>query len=118
MAEQQFDELIKRLDVIADKVGQGAEHFWPLVVKQVYINFWVGLGSLLLMLTLACISGLIARRISINNRDEDIVVCYLVAAGFFGIIAGVLLLGFLCIWLPSVLNPEYAALVSLLENVK
>ena len=107
----------RALQVLAEKLGVGIDHFWPLAVRQqlleggISLGLWVGL----VVLTL----GLLYFVVVCVKRAQ-----WLVAVTLFGV-AGIL--GLLSMigaaaggveTLTQLLNPEYAALESVMDMVK
>jgi hypothetical protein len=52
-----MDELAVKLAELADKFGVSVEYLWPLLVKKVIIDWWVGTGLLVLFMIISIVTA-------------------------------------------------------------
>jgi hypothetical protein len=116
MDQATTNEIIKRLDAVAAKVGQGMDHFWPLMVRQEVIEGVVALVVWAVIALALAVAGRIAAKRGVTDKDGDVspIVVLLVVLVF----AFILLTGVAIDASIDMLNPEYAALMNLLEVAK
>ena len=110
---QTIDKLKEVFAPIAEKIGQGAEFGWQIVVKQ-----QIGYGIMGLFLAIGGIVFIIIGfkvykdKIKINEHDKDTVVYFLIIPGLATFILGTIF-GILHLF-----NPEYYAIQFFLGLVK
>ena len=101
-------EILQRLDALAQKLGTTVEHLWPLLVKEQSVMGWAGLVALALLFLFGVASllgGLIA--------DKEVPTCL---GGFSLFLFCAIGLPMLCVEvLPRIVAPEAAALRSLIQ---
>lgn len=112
------DEILKRIDALAAKLGVASDHLWRVLTQQARIEAiedlaWAALFFALSGASIWAIRWVIARRDDDNIPGELGVVSVIAALVFFVVacncIAGT----------PGMfLNPEYWALKQILETVK
>lgn len=56
------------LQKLAEKFGQGADYFWPILVKEQFINGIMFASAAVLSLAMAAITATIAKK----TKDEDL----------------------------------------------
>jgi hypothetical protein len=106
-------EILKRLDALAEKLGVAANHLWQVLVLQVHNEAIV----LLVVGTIAFIAGSAVATWGHRNLDEQ------GEGAAFAIVFGwglVAVVGGLCIThgILYLLNPEYYALKEILEVLR
>jgi hypothetical protein len=110
------EELLKRLDALATKMGTTVDHLWPVLLRQQRIEgiYDVVVGLLLVVVCVA-IWRATGKYIREHEYDSDIAwPVRVVGIGIFGLFALVLFgEAITCL-----LNPEYAALKALAEMFK
>lgn len=111
-----WEKLEKVFEAVAEVIRKGGEHFWPLVVRQQFIN-----GSFDLLLAIGVVpSGWRMFKWCRNKAKEDTYndTEWSVAAGavVFVMVIAVLILLFYAI--SMLFNPEWWALVALTNLVK
>lgn len=101
------------LSVVADKVGVASDHFYPILVKQQYMEGFIdlGIGAVLLLLSIF-LSGVLW--LLIRDKDGETVFPVIVIT-FITILFGISFFGS---GLLGVMNPEYYALKEIMEVVK
>ena len=126
MDKEIINEVLKRLDTIGEKIGVGADYFWPKFVKQELIEAWVSLGSLIFFGVLFFLVAYYAGKFwdqDHQNRDrysicreshEPLWISSIVVLGIGFIVSTV---AFFCEFF-DVFNPEYWALKSLFTTIK
>jgi hypothetical protein len=112
MLQEPFqDALLSQLDSLAVKMGMAAEHVWPYLIRQVYVEFWVATVGIVVLAVLFILSV----RYTKGHKDCDgdptfMAFVALFVTGFCTIILAV----FWVDTIIAVLNPEYAAIRQLL----
>lgn len=111
------DEILKRVDKLADKFGVGAEKLWGYLVQAQFVDGLIGSIFAVLGLALMLGFGLVVRQLvtKLETKDSG----DLVGASIFLIGVGLVLF---CIGggsaLYNFLAPEYEAFRELLEALK
>jgi hypothetical protein len=113
-------EILKRIDLLAAKLGTTASQVWEIFLKQAKVEVWEDLGLTVLGTGLIIGGAFLARwatkqfqAASYNNKD--LYIAPVVIGWLVGLLGGVLLLvGSLSIWTP-LLNPQYWALQQILS---
>ena len=107
---------------LAEQIGVGVEHFWPIFVRQQVIYGTMGVIGwvffaivIVVLVTIGCKNG---KKYDWENGNEHLYMPYLIIAGIIGFI----LLMYSCIEMPTavsrVINPEYHALSDIISKVK
>jgi len=120
------EEIGRILDELGKRIGPAGEFAWTISVRQVLIESVVWITAGLVVFTFAGALVFLARRYDAKARikpddagywhyssDQDLTPGALVFLG----VAGVAALVLITFNLPSLLNPEYTAMVRLLEKV-
>lgn len=113
-------EIFDRLDALAAKMGVAVEWLWPIFVRQQYVM--VGPGIVLTLLAAAAGVGMAKWSKRLKQTQgctcDDPWVGAAIASGVFWVatIVGLCALAFAGV--PRLINPEYYALVDLVEVVK
>ena len=106
---------VNALDAIAEKLGMGVDHFWPMFVKEQVISgvAWMLFGVLLLI-----IAGVSFIKIKRAYKEDGL--CTTKVIGYEVLLPFCLILGTLCITanFSKILNPEYHALRSVMKMMK
>ena len=103
------DEILKRLDALAQKLGTTAEHLWAVLIRQSYIegveDVAVGVGCVFAFLF--CLRQYLNPR---EGSDEDVTLCIRIVCILAMVALGIA--GMSCLYgAPGELgNPEYRAL--------
>jgi len=111
-------ELLNRLDMLANTLGTTVEHLWPILVRQQHINGWIHLGLWApFCLVLAGGAALLLRhtikRDRFNGPDSE---GWFIANLLFGIAGatGLIALPFVVHFgITRLANPEFYALMAL-----
>lgn len=121
--ERVIDEVLTRLDAVAEKIGEGADYFWPVLVRQQYVEATFALVFALVMLGLAFLIPAWAR--SINGRGNwgdgtgapsgECVGFIVLLFGFLGCLGWFLTY---VLHFGAFFNPEFYALQDLLAMLK
>jgi len=110
-------EIMSRLDAIAAKFGETANYFWPKMVENQIIEGWFKiLGPCILMLIAFAIL-FIGYNLQKANKYEtdDSGISITIIGTIIGIIAFILVVGFIPEGILVLNNPEVYALQELLE---
>lgn len=110
MSNEQIKQIIEALRPLADKFGQGADQFFLLAVKQVYIS---AVENLLWLVLFSLPLKMLFRLAKNENLDETervfsglgIVICFALI---------IVCVGFL---VENIFNPEYQALLNIFHLV-
>ncbi len=93
---------------IAEQVGVGVDHFWPMLVRQQLIEAWTPIVALVLLVVPAAV---FIRR-AVRETHGDYTFIFAMATGVLTLIAaGAVLFESI----PRFLNPEYYALKEILQ---
>ena len=114
MYESLNKELLARLDIIGDKIGKGAGYIFPLAVRQVYVDTIVLTVALILSSLGAAICARYVDGVDLDRGRGFVLLTVFISLATLSII----LLILFTVQLAAVLNPEYAAIKSLLGAVK
>ena len=112
------DEIGRILDEIGERMGPAGEYVWVLAVRQSYIGGVTGILTGLL-LTAICGAGLLwavhlIRKPKSSYTEEGFAGTFLLIGSFLGVAAG----WFIAVsGVHSLLNPEYQAMVRLLDRL-
>jgi hypothetical protein len=111
MNPETINQITQYLDKIGEKIGQGAETIWPWLVRQVYIDGSIAIGVFIL-----CSFCLITSLIFVLKNEkfaEELwgIVPFTAIVSAFSFVAAI-------VFASRFLNPEYWALMDLLERVK
>jgi cytochrome bd-type quinol oxidase subunit 2 len=117
------EELLKRLDVLAAKLGVTAQYLWTVLVKQAHIEaamdtFWAVVFIALLVSGVICLRWSIKK---INDPDTYNEEGWIALSTFSGIVifAGLILVPvFTSSAIAEHFNPEYWALEKILSALK
>lgn len=122
MSDQMMSEVLARLDLLIEKLGEGAVKAWPLFVKQA---FWVdGVATLVAGLVLAGTAAAAVRVvIALRNKAEDVdsineAVGYEFGSILVAVVAVILAVVGALMSSTAVLriiNPEYYALMNIVR---
>ena len=128
MDKELMNEVLKRLDMIGEKLGYGANYFWPKFIRQEYIDGWVSV--VLLLVFAALFVGVLyytVRHWKPKNEDGTTPIYSIYGnnhEGFWIFITTILFIilsytgvNFLSKFF-DIFNPEYWALKSLIETFK
>ena len=124
MNEESIQLILNKLDQVAMKIGVTVEQIWPWLIRQQYVD---SLASIALLLVLIPLTGWMAYYMSIHWRPSDdkiysiyrsdhefpwtLGVSILCTATFINIVV-------FCFSFTKIFNPEYHALMKLLDMVK
>jgi formate-dependent nitrite reductase membrane component NrfD len=113
-------ELLKRIEVLAEKLGVTADHLWSVMLRQAQIETWMMASSLLLgIVGLALVVPMLKRAIHYDKKHEN-GLAFVSGAG--AVLIGIASIGFVMtavVNLPTLIaNPEYWALKDLLSKVR
>lgn len=109
------DEILKRIDALATKLGVTADHIWAVLVKQAGVEFkeWIVWASLwfILSICLAYSARWIYKKF---EKTEPELFMFAAAPGAIALVLG---LGCLGNTMTLVLNPEYWALTQITKMI-
>jgi len=124
LVEKFGDKMDQYFQALADKAGVATDHFWPIFVKQQYIE---GI-SLLVLLMIGFIACVLLFRMGINHVENFDSRNYpkstpKVLIGFIAgtILSAIVFIGFATegsATIGKIINPEYYAVQSLVQMVK
>ena len=103
--------------VLAEKVGVGVEHFYPIFVNQQRLE---AIGFILCIVPFFVISLVLLKLGFAFKATRDIErrdVCFIGCIAFTIVFAMLFCLG-VCQYVPQLLNPEYSALKDILGMIK
>jgi len=116
-------EVLKHLDALGEKMGVGANYFWPKFIKQEFIEAWVSLGSLIFFGVLFFLTTYYTSKLwnpkgegySIYAEDHEPI--WIAALVIWGIGLFAAMIAFFTQFF-DIFNPEYWALQSLFNTIK
>lgn len=114
------EEILKRIDALAEKLGVASEHVWGVLVKQAVLEGAIGL-SLWVIATVGL--SLTARFVTkelleMAKYKEDRLFGTVVPAVFVFILVGIPGITLLSTWIGKIANPEYYAFQEILSVFK
>ena len=107
------EELLKRLDLLATKLGVAVEHLWAVLVRQGTVEGAIGAFAAILG-GVICLVSVKNFRVAYQEYEEDVWVvgwAFLAFVSFIGFAVGVVRAKYL-------FNPEYFALQEVLRLLK
>ena len=111
------EDIARILDDLGNRIGPAGEYVWQLTVRQVVIDAWLwgAFGILLFLVGVACVV-IAVKMYPPDSGDTPISdgAAFLALTGLAASIAGILMdvmLG------TTLLNPEYHAMIRLLDSV-
>lgn len=110
------EDVGKILDEIGERIGPAGEFAWQLTVRQVVIEGWVFgiVGVVALFVVVGSIYGMLRNLGDESSVDREFVAFFCsVGLGIFGLVALIMVIASV----PKLLNPEYHAMVRLLERI-
>lgn len=120
--KETIDAIKEALTPIADKIGQGAEFGWEVVVRQQYIEGITGVILSIFLFVLIVIVGLVLTKIGLKEMKKNnysgwdiVVVAYWLFGGGFG---GLFVITWFYNSMLQLLNPSYYALQFFIGMVK
>ena len=105
------------LDAIADKLGTGIDHFWPLFIKQQWADGIISIIIFVLIMMFFILLSYISYKNYKNGPNPDtglILTLALLATA----LVGLLVVYELRTGILQILNPEYYALKEIMELMK
>lgn len=119
MNEQTINQIKELLAPIGEKIGQGAEFGWEIVVKQQTVEAYIGLSVLVLGIILTFLTFHLAKKSDWKGsspRWNEIASMVCGVFGFFMLIIG--FIEFLSTGIGQLINPEYYAIEFFIGLVK
>jgi hypothetical protein len=106
-------ELLGRLDVVAAKIGVGAERLWGFLLKDAFVSGVQAyvIGAVLLVIGLLALKA--GRSADADNREDDGICFYML-----GVVLMFLSVVMFVVWVGNFLNPEYVAFKTLMGLLK
>ena len=131
MNNEVVDKLQSALEILANQLGQGVDHFWPLFIREQSIRGFMGVIFFLLVLVIIFIflkiTPAIQKKAIEKNKESypsldegwhpNYGVPYIFVSIFIGIALMVSLVK-LFVSIPLLLNPEYHAIQAVFDLVK
>lgn len=126
ITDEAINQIILRVDRLADKIGITVDQIWPWLVRKQYMDFYLAIGCFfVLLIVLIALSIFTAKHwnpkglenheiYSIYKSDHEaffVIPLALITILLFGSAIG------LMFDISSVLNPEYSALKDLMSMV-
>lgn len=116
------EEILKRIDLLAAKLGVTADHIWAVLVKQARVEAaeWIIWSLFWFILSGACayMSRWLYKLEKTGNRSHEVEEAYFLFAAVPSGIAFVIAAGCLANILTLFVNPEYWALKQIMEMMK
>jgi len=116
MKDETILEITEKMELaittMSDKIGVGADKFYPIIVEQQYINGWVHIWlavPILIIATVLILMGFIERK----DNPESSNWAFFIGVIFYGL--------FIAIFggnLTHILNPEYYAFMEIANLIK
>lgn len=106
-------ELVTALEPVAQKLGVAAEHMYGVLVRQSFVEGVTYIVSWLIVALSASYIGYRIRTDPDNVHNEDAVATGWFFQGFAMLILAIAI----GVNLPSILNPEYGAIKTLIDSV-
>jgi len=109
-----YEKAMEILRWLGDQIGEGAEHFWPVIVREQWIEALPWLSLPFFMAGLWWILHRTAKKI--NSEDDRAVALIAI-----NIVCPLVLLGCMVVFcgrFPQFFNPEYHAMQDVLEMIK
>lgn len=119
MNEQTLNAIKELFSSVGQKIGQGAEWGWPILVKQQIVNGWISLSySLLGVLILIFGSWGMSKLIKYTKEEKELWTGIIFGFIAVFVIGGSLLFINFTNSIQCFVNPEYMALMSLNDLIK
>lgn len=119
--DQYIEQLKPLFEKVAEKIGQGAEFGWAVIMKQQYVVAVLGLGTAIMGLVLAYIVYKICKK-SIQECEKDEYSGWSMIGVAAGVAGGILSLFMIMQGsydaITHFVNPEYYALEFFIQQVK
>lgn len=113
--KEELSMVISYLDKIGEKLGAGTNYFWPVIVKQQYVDSFVAMGFFILCLLIEIIIGV--KAIKVYEREGDVEIWQQIVLSVFGLVLFFSFVAFVVEGFDFI-NAEYWALKDLLQMVK
>lgn len=121
---QVIDKLKEVMQPVADKIGQGAQFGWGVVLRQQYVTaylglFWMFVGVIGMLCFIALMRFAIKgykKSSDYNSQDEYTVLA--IVSGIFTTICTIIALSGATVAITHFLNPDYYAIKFFLDLVK
>jgi len=118
MSDNTMQEILKRVDALAAKLGVTADQLWGMLMKQASVELWssllwIMLLSLLLVASVFATSRAARRMAKDKDTANDFL---LMIGGLLGIVVGTIGIAVTLSAIPTLIfNPEYWALKQLIH---
>lgn len=115
MSDETLDKLKVAFEPVAQKIGEGAQFGWEVVLRQQYIEGLLGIVFGILIIIIILI--VLYKSIQIAKKDDDLIPLPLIV-GIVGTVASALLMGWVYNSALKLLNPAYYAIEFFINIVK
>ena len=105
------EQMMKMLEVLANKLGTTAEHLWGILIKQAYITAWTDIILLISFIIILFVFGKISFKF-LADFDRILVSTIIVT------VLGILMGNFIPEIVNGFCNPEYWAFKNILSCIK
>ena len=113
MKDEILQTVVQKIDLIAAKLGNGVEHFWPIFIRQVYIDSFISIIVFVFCASVLCFLSVLCYK----KRHQDDMPLEFVGFVVF-IIATIVSFAIFIMYGFSFLNPEYWALQDVISKFK
>ncbi len=112
------DEILKRLDILAAKLGITAQYLWGVLVKQARIEMYADIGWSILLSGMLALFLWVLRKLYISPNEREMDGIAALGLAIASIIVFIFLVVSVSGALTEGLNPEYWALNHIMEKLK
>ena len=119
MNPETIDKVTQYLDKISAKIGVGIGSIWPWLVKQQIVDAWYSFAMFIISFLIS--SFLISIFFKNKKKWENDECWILFVVGYSMTLSSLLSIVALVCWFkyfPAIFNPEYAALMDLINKIK
>ena len=109
-----YEKAMEILRWLGDQIGEGAEYFWPIIVRQQ----WIEVVSWLLFPLVVIGTWLVINKMTDKIQDNEAKTGAKIAVHLLGTLALLIFIGIFCTYLPQLFNPEYYAMKEVLDIIK
>ena len=115
------EELLKRIDLLAEKLSTTGEHLYGVLVTQAYIQATYSVITLALLVLVTALSVFANKKVAkyYKENDYDMDVIHILSGGLWFVYIGIgvaIVSSNIMMILTCLANPEYFALTKILGN--